>query len=89
MGLMQESTRREHIPGATWGIVIDGELAHLGTTGLRDVAAARPVDGDLFTCERGQLRASITLAPTMPPTVQYLGLRAVPSGGEAPPRTCR
>ncbi len=44
--LMQDFARREHIPGATWGIVIDGELAHLGTTGLRDVAAKQPVDGD-------------------------------------------
>ena len=35
--LMQAFTTREHIPGATWGIVIDGELAHLGVAGSRDV----------------------------------------------------
>ena len=35
---------REHIPGAAWGIVIDGRLAHVGVTGYRDVAARAPVD---------------------------------------------
>ena len=28
-----------HAPGAAWGIVIDGELAHQGAFGVRDVAA--------------------------------------------------
>ena len=44
--LMEDYARREHIPGATWGIVIDGELAHLGVTGLRDLAGNQPVTGD-------------------------------------------
>jgi CubicO group peptidase (beta-lactamase class C family) len=44
--LMQDFTAREHIPGATWGIVIDGELAHLGVTGVRDVASKQPVGAD-------------------------------------------
>jgi len=44
--LMQDFTTREHIPGATWGIVIDGELAHLGVTGMRDLAAKQPVGAD-------------------------------------------
>jgi CubicO group peptidase (beta-lactamase class C family) len=35
-----------HVPGAAWGIVIDGELAHVGTTGVRDVKTNAPVDGD-------------------------------------------
>ena len=35
---------REHIPGAAWGIVVDGRLAHVGVTGLRDVASKAPVD---------------------------------------------
>ena len=40
---------REHIPGAVWGIVIDGKLAHVGVTGYRDVAAKSPVDsGTVF-----------------------------------------
>lgn len=44
--LMRGFAEREHLPGATWGIVVDGELAHLGTYGLRDVEAAQPVRGD-------------------------------------------
>jgi CubicO group peptidase (beta-lactamase class C family) len=35
-----------HVPGAAWGIVIDGELAHVGATGVRDVASNTPVDAD-------------------------------------------
>ena len=35
-----------HAPGAAWGIVIDGELAHQGATGVRDVATKAPVDAD-------------------------------------------
>ena len=44
--VMREFVAREHVPGAAWGIVVDGRLAHLGTTGLRDVEGARPVQGD-------------------------------------------
>ena len=29
-----------------------------------------------MTCDRGDLRVAITLAPTMPPTVQYLAVRS-------------
>jgi CubicO group peptidase (beta-lactamase class C family) len=40
-------------------------------------------------CDRGALRVSITLAPTMPPTVQFLEVRAVPAGDVArPPMLC-
>ena len=34
-------------------------------------------------CDQGALRVSITLAPTMPPTVQFLDVAAVPPGAEA------
>jgi CubicO group peptidase (beta-lactamase class C family) len=37
---------RTHVPGAAWGIVIDGELAHAGSSGYRDVASKAPVDAD-------------------------------------------
>ena len=44
-----EYAKREHIPGAVWGIVIDGRLAHVGVTGYRDIAAKAPVDsGTVF-----------------------------------------
>jgi CubicO group peptidase (beta-lactamase class C family) len=35
-----------HLPGAAWGIVIDGALVHTGVAGLRDVANRAPVDAD-------------------------------------------
>ena len=37
-------TAREHIPGAAWGVIIDGRLAHVGVTGYRDLAAKSLVD---------------------------------------------
>lgn len=37
---------RTHVPGAAWGIVIDGELVHLGVAGVRDVTTKAPVDRD-------------------------------------------
>jgi len=40
-----------------------------------------------MTCERGALRVAITLAPTMPPKVQYLSVRLAPAGATGP-RTC-
>jgi CubicO group peptidase (beta-lactamase class C family) len=44
--VMREFVARENVPGAAWGIVIDGELAHIGTVGLRDVEGGQPVRGD-------------------------------------------
>ncbi len=41
-----EFVKTAHVPGAAWGIVIDGELAHAGTAGVRDVASKAPVDAD-------------------------------------------
>jgi CubicO group peptidase (beta-lactamase class C family) len=35
-----------HVPGASWGIVIDGELAHAGSMGIRDIATNSPVNAD-------------------------------------------
>jgi len=37
---------RSHVPGAAWGIVIDGELAHIGVAGYRDLATKSPVTRD-------------------------------------------
>ena len=44
--LFSQFAKVGHVPGAAWGIVIDGELAHSGFTGLRDVEAKAPVDKD-------------------------------------------
>ncbi|MBA2302565.1 MAG: hypothetical protein H0W08_08010 [Acidobacteria bacterium] len=41
-------------------------------------------------CERGDLRVSITLAPTIPPRVQYLDVTRAPAGSpRAAPSACR
>ncbi|MCA9737627.1 MAG: beta-lactamase family protein, partial [Gemmatimonadetes bacterium] len=42
--IFREFTEREHVPGAIWGIVIDGALAHVGTTGFRDLETQAPVE---------------------------------------------
>jgi CubicO group peptidase (beta-lactamase class C family) len=44
--IMQEYVTQAHVPGAAWGIIIDGELAHAGALGFRDVASKAPVDED-------------------------------------------
>jgi CubicO group peptidase (beta-lactamase class C family) len=44
--LFAESAKTAHVAGAAWGIVVDGQLAHSGMTGVRDVASNAPVDAD-------------------------------------------
>jgi CubicO group peptidase (beta-lactamase class C family) len=44
--IFTEFAARTHVPGAAWGVVIDGELAHAGASGYRDIAAKAPVDAD-------------------------------------------
>lgn len=41
-----------------------------------------------MTCERGTLRVSITLAPTLPPKVQYLNVTPVPPSASTSARGC-
>jgi CubicO group peptidase (beta-lactamase class C family) len=44
--LFAEFAKTSRVPGAAWGIVIDGELAHSGAAGVRDVISKAPVDAD-------------------------------------------
>jgi CubicO group peptidase (beta-lactamase class C family) len=44
--LFREFAADGHVPGAAWGIVVDGELVHVGTTGLRDLDPQAPVTAD-------------------------------------------
>jgi CubicO group peptidase (beta-lactamase class C family) len=44
--LVSEFMAQNHVPGAAWGIIVDGELAHTGTAGFRDVEAKAPVAAD-------------------------------------------
>jgi CubicO group peptidase (beta-lactamase class C family) len=41
-----------------------------------------------LTCERGTLRAGITLAPTTPPLVQFLSVREIQPGAAPRPSAC-
>ncbi|MEX2179260.1 MAG: serine hydrolase domain-containing protein [Gemmatimonadaceae bacterium] len=34
----------QHMPGAAWGIIIDGRLVHVGVTGVRNLATNAPVE---------------------------------------------
>jgi CubicO group peptidase (beta-lactamase class C family) len=38
--------QQEHVPGLVWGVVRDGRLVHLGTSGVQDVDARRPVTAE-------------------------------------------
>jgi CubicO group peptidase (beta-lactamase class C family) len=44
--LMRAYAEQAHAPGAAWGVIVDGRLAHTGVAGYRDVAAKAPVDAD-------------------------------------------
>jgi CubicO group peptidase (beta-lactamase class C family) len=44
--LISDFMARTHVPGAAWGIVIDGELAHLGVAGFRELPSKSPVTRD-------------------------------------------
>jgi CubicO group peptidase (beta-lactamase class C family) len=44
--IFSEFANTAHVPGAAWGIVVDGELAHSSATGIRDMASKAPVNAD-------------------------------------------
>src|SRR5262245_54016053 len=44
--IFNDYVTQTHVPGAIWGLVVDGALVHVGTAGYRDLAAKAPVDAD-------------------------------------------
>lgn len=42
--IMKAFAERANVPGIAYGIIIDGKLAHLGVSGLREVPSKSPVD---------------------------------------------
>lgn len=47
--LVRAFAEQRRVPGAAYGVLIDGELAHLGTVGMRETAQRTPVDtGTVF-----------------------------------------
>jgi CubicO group peptidase (beta-lactamase class C family) len=44
--LFEDYAASSHVPGAAWGVIVDGQLAHTGVTGYRDVPSKAPVTPD-------------------------------------------
>jgi len=44
--LFRDFAARSRVPGIAYGIVVDGELAHSGAAGARDIPSGAPVDAD-------------------------------------------
>ena len=44
--LFRTFQQEAHVPGIVWGIVRDGRLVHVGSSGVQDLEARRPVDAD-------------------------------------------
>ena len=44
--LFEKYAADAHVPGAAWGVIVDGELVHTGVTGYRDVRSKAPVTPD-------------------------------------------
>ncbi len=44
--LFADFAKTAHVPGAAWGVIIDGELAHSGAAGVRETVSNAPVDVD-------------------------------------------
>ena len=42
--LMRAFATRSSVPGIAYGVIVDGKLAHIGVSGLREVATNSPVD---------------------------------------------
>jgi hypothetical protein len=65
--------------------------AELGACRAADTFAyvENPLRGEwLLACDRGQLRAEVTLAPTLPPLVQHLEVRRVKPGEPSTRTAC-
>ena len=44
--LFKDYMALRHVPGAAWGVIVDGEVRHVGVSGFRDVPSQSPVDAD-------------------------------------------
>jgi CubicO group peptidase (beta-lactamase class C family) len=44
--IVTEFAVREHIPGAAWGVIVNGTLVHVGTTGVQGLTTKSPVTAD-------------------------------------------
>jgi CubicO group peptidase (beta-lactamase class C family) len=44
--IFTDYAREAHVPGMSWGVIVDGALVHTGTFGVRDVVSQTPVTRD-------------------------------------------
>jgi CubicO group peptidase (beta-lactamase class C family) len=44
--MFTEFANTSRVPGAAWGIILDGQLVHSGATGMRNIASQERVDAD-------------------------------------------
>jgi len=44
--LFQDFASANHVPGAAWGVIVDGKLTHTGATGYREIAGKTRPDAD-------------------------------------------
>jgi CubicO group peptidase (beta-lactamase class C family) len=44
--LFRDYATSAHVPGAAWGVIVDGELVHTGVIGYRDLPSKAPVTPD-------------------------------------------
>jgi len=44
--LFEDFAAANHVPGAAWGVIVDGRLVHAGATGYRELDSRTPPDAD-------------------------------------------
>ena len=44
--IFQDFALDAHLPGAVWGVVVEGRLVHVGAFGVQDLESRRPVNAD-------------------------------------------
>ena len=44
--LFQDFASANHVPGAAWGVIVDGKVTHTGATGYREIAGKTRPDAD-------------------------------------------
>src|SRR6476646_9521642 len=44
--VLADFAERAHVPGAVWGVIVDGRLVHTGVFGVRDITTKDKPDAD-------------------------------------------
>ena len=64
--LFSAFAERNHVPGIAYGILVDGQLVHMGAAGVRDIASRAPVPARAcrWCCTRRRWAPSRARSPT-------------------------